>query len=114
MMTQFATLAPDAHVEDAVQTLLRTSQSEFPVVDGGGKPVGLLGRGDLIRALKELGPDARVADAMTTHSADHRTPPLPGRGVPDAAGEIGAGCRRRRCERHASSVSSPRRPSARC
>ena len=31
-----------------------------------GKPVGLLGRGDLIRALKERGPDARVADAMTT------------------------------------------------
>jgi stage IV sporulation protein FB len=27
MMTQFATLAPDAHVEEAVQTLLRTSQA---------------------------------------------------------------------------------------
>ena len=40
MMTQYATLTPDAHVEDAVQTLLRTSQSEFPVVDGDGKPVG--------------------------------------------------------------------------
>jgi stage IV sporulation protein FB len=66
MMTQFATLAPDAHVEEAVQTLLRTSQSEFPVVDAAGKPVGLLGRGDLIRALKQLGPDARVADAMST------------------------------------------------
>jgi stage IV sporulation protein FB len=65
MMTQFATLAPEAHVEDAVQTLLRTSQSEFPVVDGSGKPVGLLGRSDLIRALKQLGPDARVAEAMT-------------------------------------------------
>src|SRR6476660_3067643 len=66
MMTQFATLAPEAHVEDAVQTLLRTSQSEFPVVDAAGKPVGLLGRGDLIRALKQLGPDARVGAAMTT------------------------------------------------
>jgi stage IV sporulation protein FB len=65
MMTQFATLAPDAHVEEAVQTLLRTSQSEFPVIDAAGKPVGLLGRGDLIRALKQLGPDARVADAMS-------------------------------------------------
>ena len=48
-----------------MQTLLRTSQSEFPVVDAAGKPVGLLGRSDLIRALKERGPDARVADAMT-------------------------------------------------
>src|SRR5262249_54918634 len=65
MMTQFATLTPQAHVDEAVQTLLRTSQSEFPVVDGDGKPVGLLGRSALIRAVKELGPDARVADAMT-------------------------------------------------
>jgi Zn-dependent protease/CBS domain-containing protein len=66
MMTQYATLKPDAPVEDAVQTLLRTSQSEFPVVDLAGKLVGLLGRNDLIRALKQRGPDARVADAMTT------------------------------------------------
>jgi Zn-dependent protease/CBS domain-containing protein len=66
MMTQFATLTPEAHVDEAVQTLLRTSQSEFPVVDGAGKPVGVLGRNDLIRALKELGPDARVAQAMST------------------------------------------------
>jgi Zn-dependent protease/CBS domain-containing protein len=65
MMTRFATLTPDAHVHEAVQTLLQTSQSEFPVVDAAGKPVGLLGRGDLIRALKQLGPDARVADAMS-------------------------------------------------
>jgi stage IV sporulation protein FB len=64
MMTQFARLTPQAHVDEAVQTLLRTSQSEFPVVDGAGKPVGLLGRHDLIRALKQLGPDARVADVM--------------------------------------------------
>jgi Zn-dependent protease/CBS domain-containing protein len=66
MMTQFATLTPEAHVDEAVQTLLRTSQAEFPIVDAAGKPVGLLGRADLIRALKERGPDARVADAMST------------------------------------------------
>jgi len=65
MLTQFATLTPDEHVDAAVQTLLRTSQGEFPVVDGQGKPVGVLMRNDLIRALKERGPDARVADAMT-------------------------------------------------
>jgi stage IV sporulation protein FB len=66
MMTQFATLTPEAHVEDAVQTLLRSSQTDFPVVDAAGKPVGVLGRSDLIRALNQLGPAARVADAMTT------------------------------------------------
>ncbi len=66
MMTHYTTLAPEALIEDAVQTLLRTSQSEFPVVDAIGKPVGLLGRSDLIRALKQLSPDARVGDSMTT------------------------------------------------
>ncbi|MFA6266473.1 MAG: site-2 protease family protein [Pseudolabrys sp.] len=65
MMTKFAVLAPEAHVDEAVQTLLATSQGEFPVVDGTGKPVGLLTRGDIIKAIKTLGPDARVADAMT-------------------------------------------------
>jgi Zn-dependent protease/CBS domain-containing protein len=65
MLTQYTTLTPEAHVDDAVQAVLRTSQGEFPVVDGAGRPVGLLGRNDLIRALKERGPDARVADAMT-------------------------------------------------
>jgi stage IV sporulation protein FB len=66
MLTQFVTLTPDEHVDTAVETLLRTSQSEFPVVDGASRPIGVLGRGDLIRALRERGPDARVADVMTT------------------------------------------------
>ncbi len=65
MVTQFAALTPDEHVDAAVETLLRTSQGEFPVVDGNGRPLGVLVRNDLIRALKQRGPDARVADAMT-------------------------------------------------
>jgi Zn-dependent protease/CBS domain-containing protein len=65
MMTQFATLTPDEHVDAAVETLLRTSQGEYPVIDGQGRPLGVLARNDLIRALKERGPDARVGDAMT-------------------------------------------------
>jgi len=40
MMTEFATLTPDEHVDAAVETLLRASQGEFPVVDGLGRPVG--------------------------------------------------------------------------
>jgi Zn-dependent protease/CBS domain-containing protein len=65
MMTHFETLKPEAHLDGAVQTLLHTGQGEFPVVDGAGKPAGVLGRADLFRAIKTLGPDARVADAMT-------------------------------------------------
>jgi Zn-dependent protease/CBS domain-containing protein len=65
MMTEFSTLTPDEHIDTAVETLLRTSQTEFPVVDAAGRPVGLLARNDLIRTLKERGPDARVADTMT-------------------------------------------------
>jgi Zn-dependent protease/CBS domain-containing protein len=74
MMTQFATLSPHAHVDEAVQTLLQTSQSEFPVVDDSGKPVGVLGRADLIRAIKTRGADARVSDAMTAElpTVSHR------------------------------------------
>lgn len=65
MMTEFAALTPDEHIDAAVETLLRTSQTEFPVVDAAGRPVGLLARNDLIRALKERGPNATVADTMT-------------------------------------------------
>ena len=66
MVTQFATLAPEAHIDEAVETLLRTSQSDFPVVDAAGRLVGLLGRDGMIRALKQHGPDARVAEVMTS------------------------------------------------
>ena len=66
MMTEFATLKPDEHIDAAIETLLRTSQSEFPVVDDGQRLVGLLDRDGMIRALKTLGPDARVAQAMAT------------------------------------------------
>jgi stage IV sporulation protein FB len=66
MLTEFVTLTPDEHVDTAVETLLRTSQGEFPVVDGLGRPVGLLARNDVIRALKERGPDAKVGDVMGT------------------------------------------------
>ena len=65
MMTRYATLSPDTHIDEAVETLLSTSQSDFPVTDDG-RLVGLLGRNDIVRALKQMGPDARVGQAMTT------------------------------------------------
>lgn len=64
MMKQFVTLSPQDHLDEAVHTLLQTGQSEFPVVDGTGKPIGVLGRVDLIGAIKTLGQDAQVGDAM--------------------------------------------------
>jgi Zn-dependent protease/CBS domain-containing protein len=64
MRTQFTTLVPRAHIDEAVHALLQTAQGEFPVVDDAGKPIGVLGRADLIRAIKTLGPDASVADAV--------------------------------------------------
>jgi stage IV sporulation protein FB len=101
MITQYATLAPDAHIDEAVETLLRTSQTEFPVIDADGRLVGLLGRNDMIRALKERGPDARVADAMSADvpTVGHRSrldeaftilqqKQAPAVGVLDAAGRL--------------------------
>jgi stage IV sporulation protein FB len=66
MITEFAPLSPNASIDEAIETLLRTSQNEFPVVDGANRPVGVLGRNDLIRALKQHGPEAGVAEAMTS------------------------------------------------
>jgi Zn-dependent protease/CBS domain-containing protein len=101
MMTQFATLTPDEHIDAAVETLLRTSQTEFPVVDAERRLVGLLDRAGMIRALKQLGPDARVADAMATDipTIGHRRcleeafrvlqeTSAPAIGVVDAAGRL--------------------------
>lgn len=64
MMTEFATLTPDERIDAAIETLLHTSQSEFAVVDADHRLVGLLDRHSMIRALKTLGPDARVEAAM--------------------------------------------------
>ncbi len=66
MMTELATLTPEEHIDAAIETLLRTSQSEFPVIDADHRLAGLLDRDGMIRALKTLGPDARVQQAMTT------------------------------------------------
>jgi CBS domain-containing protein len=51
-------------VEDAVHCLIRTTQHEFPVVDGAGRLRGVLTRDDMIRALRERGPHAPVLEVM--------------------------------------------------
>jgi stage IV sporulation protein FB len=64
MITRFETLTPSSRVEDAVQCLIKTTQHEFPVVDGAGDLRGVLTRDDMIRALRERGPDTPVMEVM--------------------------------------------------
>jgi predicted transcriptional regulator len=64
MVTQFATLTGYENIDTAVEALLQTSQTEFPVVDKNRRLIGLVGRAEIIRALRELGPPARVSDVM--------------------------------------------------
>ncbi|WP_134495725.1 site-2 protease family protein [Microvirga pakistanensis] len=64
MITRFETLTPSSRVEDAVQCLIKTTQHEFPVVDGAGGMRGVLTRDDMIRALRERGPDTPVMEVM--------------------------------------------------
>jgi Zn-dependent protease/CBS domain-containing protein len=64
MITKFESLGLQATVGDAVEALLRTTQRDFPVVDGSGRLHGVLTRDAMIRALKEHGPSAPVLEAM--------------------------------------------------
>jgi stage IV sporulation protein FB len=64
MVTQFATLTGNEHIDHAVQTLMQTSQTDFPVVDNGRRLIGIVGRAEIIKALRQLGPNAPVSDVM--------------------------------------------------
>jgi stage IV sporulation protein FB len=64
MVTQFATLTGSEHIDAGVQTLLQTSQTDFPVVDDSRRLIGIVGRAEIIKALRQLGPNAPVSDVM--------------------------------------------------
>jgi Zn-dependent protease/CBS domain-containing protein len=64
MITAFESLPTSATVSDAADALIRTTQTEFPVVDGMGRLRGVLTRDAMIKALKQHGPDAPVLDVM--------------------------------------------------
>ena len=64
MITHFETLGPQATIADAAELLLRTTQHEFPVVDGGGKLRGFLTRNAMIAALSKSGASTPVIEAM--------------------------------------------------
>lgn len=64
MITHFEHLGPQSTVDDAAEALIRSTQKEFPVVDGGGRLRGVLTRDAMIRALKEQGPQTPVIEVM--------------------------------------------------
>jgi Zn-dependent protease/CBS domain-containing protein len=80
MITAFQSLPTTATVSDAADALIRTTQTEFPIVDGGGHLRGVLTRDAMIKALKERGSDAPVLEAMQTD-----IPTVPARARLDAA-----------------------------
>jgi Zn-dependent protease/CBS domain-containing protein len=64
MITAYQTLSPTSSVDDAAALLLRTTQQEFPVVDGAGAMRGVLTREALIGALQLSGGATSVVDVM--------------------------------------------------
>jgi CBS domain-containing protein len=59
MTTRVCTIGPAATLEDAVETMLRHHVKRLPVVEDG-KIVGIVSRSDLMRALLEALPSAKV------------------------------------------------------
>jgi Zn-dependent protease/CBS domain-containing protein len=64
MITAYQTLGPSAVADDATALLLRTTQQEFPVVDGAGVMRGILTRDALISALQKSGGTTPVLEIM--------------------------------------------------
>ncbi|MDO9500408.1 site-2 protease family protein [Falsiroseomonas sp.] len=92
MITRFESLPVSARIADAAELLIRTAQTDFPVVDGGGRLRGILTRSDLVRALQQAGPDAPVLEAMQREVpvVAHRAPLEDAlRVMQEAAGPIG-------------------------
>jgi len=67
MITRYEALGPQATIGDAADALLRTTQHEFPVIDGGGHLRGVLTRNAMIEALSATGPGTPVLNAMATN-----------------------------------------------
>ena len=65
MQTGFQTLERDDQMLRAVQLTLAGSQKDFPVLYNG-ELVGILRQEDMLRGLHEIGPGARVGEAMQT------------------------------------------------
>ena len=76
MITHYESLGPQSTLRDAADALIRTTQHEFPVIDGGGRPRGILTRPAMIAGMETAGPDGAVLDAMTDLPAVNVRSPL--------------------------------------
>jgi len=52
MVSKVITVGPDAELQDVARTLLNNRISALPVVDAGGKLVGIISEGDLMRRVE--------------------------------------------------------------
>lgn len=66
MVTTFAKLDPQSSVGAAADLLLRTTQQEFPIVDGAGRLRGVVTREAIVVALQAQGDDVALLEVMTT------------------------------------------------
>ncbi|WGW02790.1 site-2 protease family protein [Tropicibacter oceani] len=66
VITSFESLSPTDPMHVAAQTLIRTTQHEFPVLDEERRMIGFLTRGALFQAMAEGLNTHPVAEAMTT------------------------------------------------
>jgi stage IV sporulation protein FB len=76
MVTLVEALSPASTLDDAVDLLLRTSQKDFPVVDGSGRARGLVTRDSLVVALRRGDAATPVLDVMVRDvpTVDRRVP----------------------------------------
>lgn len=65
MITRYDALGPRSTLDDAAAALLRTTQHEFPVVDGGGNLRGVLTRADMVAALQSHPRETAILEVMT-------------------------------------------------
>ena len=64
MITKFESLDAGSSLGDAAEALLRTTQHEFPVIDGAGKLRGVLTREGLVAGLEKHGRAGSIIEAM--------------------------------------------------
>lgn len=65
-MSEFHSLKFNDTIQHAVDLMLGGSQADFPVVNDRGQCVGIATRNEIVRALREEGPDHRITDALET------------------------------------------------